>query len=52
MFGEPGMAERIVSAWKCGTLCKIDLVTEWDYWPEMARPPAEVRASLGIHRTR
>ena len=27
MFGEPGMAERIV-----------DFVTEWDYWQDMDRP--------------
>jgi hypothetical protein len=48
MFGEPGMAERIVAAWKHGTLVSMDLVTEWNYWSEMERPLAEVRASLGV----
>lgn len=48
LFSELGMAERIVSAWQRGTLVKMDLVTEWDYWPAMDRPLAEARASLGI----
>jgi hypothetical protein len=43
MFGEPGMAERIVNAWKRGTEVTIDLVTDWDYWNDMAAPLAEIR---------
>jgi hypothetical protein len=48
MFGEPGMADRIVDAWKRGTLVKMDLVAEWDYWKDLPRPLADVRAELGV----
>jgi hypothetical protein len=50
MFGEPGMAERIVSAWKRGTEVTIDLVTEWQYREDMNASLAEVRARFGIRR--
>lgn len=43
MFGEPGMAERIVRAWKRGTEVTLDLVREWDYWKDMPLPLDEVR---------
>jgi hypothetical protein len=48
MFGEPGMADRIVGAWRRGTNVKMDLVAEWDYWKDMPRPLADVRAELGV----
>ena len=48
MFGEPGMAERIVSAWKHGTEVTLDLVSEWDCWNDMALPLAEVRRRYNI----
>jgi hypothetical protein len=48
MFAEPGMAKRIVQAWKNGTLVEMDLVTEWNYWSDMERPLADVRATLGV----
>lgn len=48
MFGEPGMAERIVHAWQRGTQVTFDLVTEWDYWHDMPRPISDVRASLNV----
>lgn len=43
MFGEPGMADRIVDAWVRGTRVTIDLVTEWDYWADMPLALDEVR---------
>jgi hypothetical protein len=48
-FGQPGMADRIVDAWKRGTQVTLDLVTEWDYWQDMERP-LEVRARYTVVR--
>jgi hypothetical protein len=51
MFGEPGMAERVVGAWKRGTEVTLDLVSEWDYWTDMPLPLDEVRRRYGISGT-
>jgi hypothetical protein len=48
MFGVTGMAENIVTAWASGTEVPIDLVKDWDYWNDMTRPLAEVRAGFNI----
>jgi hypothetical protein len=48
MFGVPGMAENIVKAWADGSKVPIDLVKDWDYWDDMARPLADVRLRLNI----
>jgi len=48
MFGEPGMADRIVDAWKHGTDVPIDLVTEWESWKEMDAALQATRAKYGV----
>lgn len=40
-------AKRAARAYERGLATKTDL-TEWDYWPHVARPIDEVRAELGI----
>jgi ubiquinone biosynthesis protein Coq4 len=39
--------KRVARAYERGLGCKVDL-TEWDYWPHVERPIAEVRGELGI----
>jgi len=39
--------ERAVHAFERGLAVKTDL-TQWDYWPHVKRPIADVRAELGI----
>jgi hypothetical protein len=48
MFGEPGMAERIVDAWRRGTRVATDLVADWDYWKDMGENIEDVRTRLGV----
>jgi len=40
-------AKRAARAYERGLATKVD-ITEWDFWPHVARPIAEVRAELGI----
>jgi hypothetical protein len=48
MFGAPGMAERIATAFARGTEVSMDLVLEWKYWNDMDRPLTEVRQQLRV----
>jgi uncharacterized tellurite resistance protein B-like protein len=36
-----------IDAYQRGLACKVD-VTEWDYWPHVARPLDDVRRELGV----
>jgi ubiquinone biosynthesis protein Coq4 len=38
---------RAARAYERGLACNVDL-TDWDYWPHVDRPIAEVRRDLGI----
>lgn len=38
---------RAARAYERGLACKVDL-TQWDYWPHLERPIADVRRELGI----
>ncbi|MBA3465386.1 MAG: hypothetical protein H0T46_35975 [Deltaproteobacteria bacterium] len=40
-------ARRAARAYERGLATKVD-ITEWDFWPHVARPLDEVRAELGI----
>lgn len=47
-LAQPGVAEGFIKAVERGGRMNTDLSDNWDYWPLLERPLAEVRARLGI----
>jgi ubiquinone biosynthesis protein Coq4 len=45
---DPKVLERAVRAARRGMYLQRDLFDHWDFWPDLARPIDEVRASLGV----
>jgi hypothetical protein len=45
---DPTLLERAFKAARRGAQLNRDLFDHWDYWPELARPIAEVRRDLGV----
>jgi hypothetical protein len=48
LFSQPGIAEEFIVAYERGADVRLDLSDHWDFWPEVARPIADVRRDLGI----
>jgi ubiquinone biosynthesis protein Coq4 len=45
---DPKLLERAFKAAKRGAQVTRDLFDHWDYWPDLARPIAEVRRELNV----
>ena len=39
--------DKVMTALARGAACGVD-ISEWDFWPHLARPLSEVRAALGV----
>jgi len=47
-IGQPGLADRILRAFRRGAEMDTDLGDDWDFWPYVELPIEEVRSRLGV----